>query len=626
MMKSIVPLIGLLACQALSHGESNCAELSKERVAAISQMLPDAPAGFGKPISDRDFWKDPQTLARTNNAVRRATSLLDKEFPPWSDELYLDFSKTGRRPPGEAMIHARGVWLEPLVTAECVENNGRFLPAIHRTLDAYLTQPTWTLPAHDYGLENFHRRKYTVDLRAAETAADLAQALWLLEDRVEPALRARMLDALEQRIFMPFRTSLENHKGHWWLGSKSDPVKNNWNAVCLAGVVGAARTILPNREDRALFIAAGEHYSQYFINGFTDDGYCEEGPGYWGYGFGDFVGLREVLANATAGRIDLFDHPKTVRMALYGKRIAFPGGDLPPFADCRTGTRGNTRLIAYCDRVFGLATSAKQSLSGPGLRGLARMFTSETPLRIKAAPSTSNDSLRSYFDKVGVLVCRPGDPSTGRLSAAIKAGGNGSHSHNDIGSFVISLDSQQPVGDPGGPHAYDNETFGPKRYEKNILNSFGHPVPVVDGQLQVDATKVKPKVLETRFQPDWDRISIDMTPAYQVSALKKLTRTMTYSRKGSGKVGIRDEVAFSKPSAFELGLATRWEVTQTDPKTLEFSLDDRKLIAEVTTPDGFDLTRIRIEEMGAPAFTRIGIKLRKPVTDASVGMVFRLKD
>ena len=622
------PLIAFLSACCLvpissNAGPASFKELSPERIGAIAGMLAEAPAGFGKPVTDRDFWRNPETLARTGDAVRRATPLLNKEFPPWSDELYLDFSKTGRRPPGEAMIRAREVWLEPLVTAECVENQGRFLPAIHRTLEAYLAQPAWTLPAHDHALDNFHRRKFTVDLRAAEIAADLAQALWLLEGRIDPGLRTRVLDALEKRIFAPVRTSLTTHKDHWWLGGESDPVKNNWNAVCLAGVVGAARTILTDRNDRAVFIAAGEHYSQYFINGFTDDGYCDEGPGYWVYGFGDFVGLREVLANATAGGIDLFGRPKTIRMALYGKRIGFPGGDVPPFADCRTGTRANTPLIACCDRVFGLASSAKGVASGPGLRGLARMFTSETPARLKASAPPADEALRSYFDKVGVLVCRPGNPSAGRLSAAIKAGGNGSHSHNDIGAFVISLDGQQPVGDPGGPHAYDSETFGPKRYEKNILNSFGHPVPVVDGQLQVDATTVKPKVLETRFQPDWDLISIDMTPAYKVPTLRKLTRTMTYSRKETGKVGIKDEVTFSKPCAFELALTTRWEVVQTDSKTLEFSLDGRKLIAEVTTPDGFDLTKTRIEELGAPPFTRIGLKLRKPVTEATVSMVFR---
>jgi hypothetical protein len=587
-------------------------------------MLPAAPAGFGEPITDRDFWKNPATLSRTADAVRRATPLLDKEFPPWSDELYLDFSKTGRRPPGEAMLKARGAWLEPLVTAECIENKGRFLPAIHRTLDAYVAQPSWTLPAHDSGLTNFHRRKYTVDLAAAETAADLAQALWLLGDRIESGLRSRMMAALEQRIFQPIRTSLTTHTDHWWLGAKSRPVQNNWNAVCLAGVAGAARTILPDRDDRAVFIAAAEHYSQYFINGFTDDGYCEEGPGYWAYGFGDFVGLREVLADATGGQIDLFGNPKTVRMAHYGKRIGFPGGDVPPFADCRPTAAVHKRLIAYCDRVFGLLPSAKDAAPGPGLRGLARMFTGETPARVKASAAHTDESLRSYFDKVGVLVCRPGNPAAGRLSAAIKAGGNGSHSHNDIGSFVISFDGRQPVGDPGGPYAYDSETFGPKRYEKNILNSFGHPVPVVDGQLQVDATGVKPKVLETVFQPNRDRISIDMTDAYQVPSLKKLTRTMAYTRLGSGTVEIEDHVVFSKPSAFELGLTTRWKVVRPNENTLEFTSDGKTLAAEVTTPAGFDLTETTIEELGAPPFTRIGLKLRKPVSDATVRIVFRI--
>lgn len=270
--------------------------------------------------------------------------------------------------------------------------------------------------------------------------------------------------------------------------------------------------------------------------------------------------------------------------------------------------------------MFGLTSNTRGS--GPGLRGLSRMFATETPAPKKASAPPADGLSRSYFDKVGVLVCRPGDSTAGRLSAAIKAGGNGSHSHNDIGSFVISLDGQQPVGDPGGPHAYDNETFGPKRYEKNILNSFGHPVPVVDGQLQIDATTVKPEVLETAFNPEWDRITIDMTPAYQVPSLQMLTRTMTYSRKGSGKVGIDDHVVFTKPSAFELGLTTRWKAKRTGETTLEFSHDGKTLLAEITTPAGFDLTETKIEELAAPAFTRLGIKLRKPVIDARVQVTY----
>ncbi|MEY3896946.1 MAG: hypothetical protein RLZZ214_2467 [Verrucomicrobiota bacterium] len=615
-------LLVLIACRTLGHGGTNYAELSQKRIAAIERMLPSSPSGFGRPITDRDFWSLPATLARTNEVALRAGPLLTQSFPAWSDELYLDYSKTGRRPPGEAMIRARSAWLEPLVTAECLEDKGRFLPLLHQILAAYVAEPAWTLPAHDWGMENFHQQKSTVDLRAAALAADLAQTLYLLDDRIPADLRARVVDALNQRIFAPVKRSLQSGEGHWWLGDKAKPVANNWNSVCLAGVVGAARTVLPDRHERAVFLAAGEHYSQYFINGFTDDGYCEEGPGYWLYGFGCFVALREITADATGGRIDLFDRPKTRLMALFGSRIAFPAGDVPPFADCRAATKMNPELVGYGNRVFGIAPRAAGAAPASGLKSLAWQFLTETPARIKPESLPPDSGLRSYFDEVGVLVCRPGDRSTSRMSAAIKAGGNGSHSHNDIGSFVISLDGSQPVGDPGGPHAYDNRTFGPNRYERQILNSFGHPVPVVDGQLQIDAATIKPKVIETHFSYDEDRISIDLTSAYDVPALEKLTRTMTYTRAGGGNLRIEDHVIFSKPSAFEIALSTRWKIQQTGPNTLEFTESGKKLLAEVTTPAGFELSQTEVEELGAPPFTRIGLKLRDPVKEATVEVTF----
>ena len=212
------------------HAGETWAELDPGRISRIEDMLPSAPAGFGKPIDDRRFWTDPATLARTNNSVRDAERFLDATYPAWDDDLYLDFSRTGQRPPGETMLRARASWLEPVVTAECIENKGRFLPAIHKTLAGFVEEPTWTLPAHDRSLENFRRQDYSVDLRSSAVAADLAQALWLLGPRIEPTLRAKVMDALQQRIFQPVLTSLRTGKGHWWLGNRKDPLQNNWNA------------------------------------------------------------------------------------------------------------------------------------------------------------------------------------------------------------------------------------------------------------------------------------------------------------------------------------------------------------------------------------------------------------
>lgn len=125
----------------------------------------------------------------------------------------------------------------------------------------------------------------------------------------------------------------------------------------------------------------------------------------------------------------------------------------------------------------------------------------------------AESELRSYFAHAGVLVARPAGGSPSRLSVAIKAGGNGSHSHNDIGSIVVAVGPTVLAGDPGGPFAYDNQTFTAQRFIRKLLNSFGHPVPVVAGQLQVDATKVHPRVLATQFAPDADEMQLDLTAA-----------------------------------------------------------------------------------------------------------------
>lgn len=616
----------MFASVVITQAAEPFAELSPRRIAAIEAMLPEQPAGFGRPIGDRAFWSDARTRALAGSAVADAEKLLGQTFPAWSDDMYLDFSRTGTRPPGEKMLRDRQAWLRPLVMAECVENQGRFLPLISRVLLAYANEPTWTLPAHDGNLDNFHRKKYFVDLRASAFGAELAQALYLLGDRLDPAVRREVMAALEERIFAPIRHSLLAGEGTYWLGSKKSPVQNNWNAVCLAGVVGAARTLLPGRHDRAVFIAAGEHCSAYFINGFRDDGYCDEGAGYWAYGFGNYAILREVLADATGGRIDLFANPKIRSIALYGERIQLLEHTAPPFADCRFGTKADVGLVGYCNCVLKMGDGGSEQTPSVCKDSLAVQFMTATPCAAATnAASSMNEStaLRSFFDQAGVLVCRPKTGTSNRISVAIKAGGNSSHSHNDIGSFVIASGAEILAGDPGGPHAYNNKTFGPERFTYKILSSFGHPVPVVAGELQRDATKVHPKVLKTRFTDTQDEIQIDLKPAYDVPTLKKLVRTLRYSRSGTGAVEIEDAVAFTQPQPFELVLPTLGNVKQLDARTIEFSMNEEKIMAEVQTPDGFELTLERVKELDAPAFIRFGLKLLKPVTTATVKVAFR---
>lgn len=621
MRRSIIAVICCLLSTAMAA--ERFAELDPARIAAIAALLPERPAGFGRPINDRAYWSHPDTLALVGKVVADAEKLVGKEFPAWDDALYLEFSKMGRRPPGERMMKTRHGWLRPLVLAECVEAKGRFLPTIAIALEEYLRQPTWTIAAHDRNLANFQRKSYSVDLVSALFAADLATALHLLDDRLDADLRRRVDEAIHLRVLTPMRRSYVTGKGHGWLGSKAQPVQNNWNAVCLSGAVGAALAIIPDRTERAVHAAAAEHYSTYFLNGFHSDGYCDEGGGYWSYGFGNFAVLREELIQSTGGRIDLFLDPKIRNIALFGVRFQMNDRLVPPFADCRAGSRANVDLVAYCNQVMALGLPGLEGAGGIGRASLATALMRPTPCAAKPGTATAAAlvDVRSFFDQAGVLVCRPSSP-TCRLAAAMKAGGNSSHSHNDIGSFVIALGSETIVGEPGGPHAYNDKTFGPQRYTFKMLNSFGHPVPVVAGQLQVDATKVKPPVLGTAFSDAQDEMRIDLKPAYQVPTLAKLERTMRFVRTGVGAVRIEDVVAFTQASAFEVCLTTRATHEQVDATTLVFTAGKERLQVVVTTPDGFELTSEAIEEFDAPPFTRLGLKLTKPVTATTVTMVF----
>lgn len=596
-------------------------DIDDSRIDAVAAMLPEQAAGLGKPSTHRDTWNDPAFRAQFGNVIADAEKLLKQDFPAWDDDLYLDYSKTGTRPPGEAMMGRRHAWLYPLVMAECLENKGRFLSKINFVLREYANEKAWTLPAHDAGLGNFKGTAYSVDLGSSAFAAELAQALYLLGGKLDDDVRRLILDAMEKRIFDPVRETMRTGKGNFWLYAK-----HNWNSVCLAGVTAAALSAIPDRKERAVFVAAALFYGRNYLEGYQDDGYCEEGAGYWNYGFSNFIDLRELMLRATDGKVDLFQNAKIRNVALYGLRIQLLDRLAPPYSDCRSGTRPDDWLVRYSNIALGLGVRGYDPplpvRKGHLLSACMDAFPFSTPASASAASKGENDlGPRSYFNRAGVLVCRPATGSTSRLSASIKAGGNGNHSHNDIGSFVIQLGKEQLVGDPGGPRAYNNRTFGPLRYTFSLFSSIGHPVPVVAGKTQREAPKVHPKVLRVDFTDKEDVMSIDLATAYDVPELKKLVRTFRYQREGSGSVVIEDEFEFASPQAFEWALPTAANWQRKGDRVYEFSRGNETLRAGFQTPDGFEECVEKIAD-STPESTRIGLKLRNPLAAGIVRVAF----
>ena len=610
---------------------------STEQVRAIAKMLGEGRSGLGRPIGARAAWEALARKASFARAVPDAEALLDTPLPAQPDELCLEYSRTGNRTRWEEIAGKRRGRVRALVLAECLENRGRFLPALAEVIRALCAERTWVMPAHDPQLTTFTSGRLDIDLGAAMLAWELASADWLLGDRIEADVRRLLRDNLLARVLDPFRAIVEEHRRNgcfrttndngstikWWL-----LCNNNWNSVCLAGVIGTALAMLDAQEDRAFYVDAAGEYVQNFLRGFTADGYCSEGLGYWNYGFGHYVFLAEVIRQATAGRIDWLRSDEARMPARFPLRIELANGVFPAFADCPVNARPDTRVVAFICRCLGLEElDPAVELAGPGgmlCEALVCSFpnASTEGAGQPAAAMVRRDALRSWFDDAGVLICRPDTGVRGRFAVALKGGNNGEHhNHNDVGSFVVAVDKHAVILDAGG-EVYTARTFSARRYESQALSSFGHPVPRVAGALQRTGADACARVLRTEFRDAQDTIAFDLRPVYDVAGLEELQRTFVYSRQDGGSLTVQDTVRFSAPQAFETALITLGDWRREGDTLIVTAGDVAVRIRLAVTGSDFDIQESIIrEEMRTPAPPRrIALVLRQPVTVAQVTM------
>lgn len=599
-------------------------DLDENRIKIIKSHLSDKPAGFGQPIDNRSGWKKLSKNNSFRKVIAEAQQLLDQDIPDQPDDLYLDFSRTGNRTRWQRVAGRRRSRISKFAMAECLENKGRFISPFEEIVRELCSERTWVMPAHDRSLTNFHGKTVDIDLGSSALAWSLATADYLLGDKLSSQTRRLIRDNLDQRIFQPYRDMvLGKRKRNWWMDGT-----NNWTAVCLAGVTGSALAVIDSPQDRALFIAAAEHYTKNFLKGFTDDGYCSEGLGYWNYGFGYYIMLSELISQATNGNIDILKDEKVKQAATFGSRIEILNGVYPAFADCSIRAEPSSRLMYFISRRFSLGlrkweknepVSAGSSL----YQSMMYSFPNSASQSHPAQKASEGPGIRSWFKDAGILICRPARNSTSSLAVALKGGHNNEHhNHNDVGSFVVVLDDNPLLIDPGG-EVYTARTFSGRRYESNVLNSFGHPVPIINGKLQRTGRQARGRIIREDFTQDIDTLLMDISSAYDVSELEKLQRKFVYSRRGSGSLTVTDEVVFSKPCEFGTALVTfdKWE--QLSDSSLVIRDQDKALRVDIEVTDAdFIIQPETIEEdlSSRKLPTRLGINLTKPVLHAVISL------
>jgi len=584
----------VLGCFLAAQNVFGVEKLDSARVQEIAAMLPDQPAGFAWPISDRDHWQQLATNAAFAKTVLEATKLLSTNLAVVPDSLYLEFSTNGNRTHWEKAEFEWRRRIAKFTLAEALEDRGRFLPAIEQTINVLCVEKTWVLPAHDGGLKNFHGEIITPELGATGLAAELAEADYVLGDKLSPATRQLIRDNIRKRVLTSFRDSVEGRQTplHWLF------LRMNWNAVCVGNTVFAALTLEPSRDDRAVYAAAGEKYIRYFLSGFTPDGYCAEGVGYWNYGYGHFVLLTETLRRNTGGKIDLFNDDTAIAAGLFCKRAEILPGIFPTISDVVPGSKPSRELTAYVCRRLALDPGKFSTIGETGDLSLTCMLSSlETnPPVVRQLSDDLVDPLRSFFSGGGVLIVRDRE-SKPAFAACLKGGNNDEpHNHNDVASFSVVVGDQMVICDPGG-EVYTARTFGPHRYDSKVLNSFGHALPVIAGQLERAGANARGEILETNFTAATDTFKLDYRSAYAVPTLRKLERTFVFQRGKAPSLEVSDDVEFSQPENFETALVTWGKIKKVDANTIRIT-DGKSgvLVAIDTQGRSFHLKKETIHE------------------------------
>ena len=602
--------------------------LDSSRIKALAEMLPESPVGVGRPITDRRAWDEVAQSSAFREVVSQAEELGSQPIPELPDDLYLEFSRTGNRSRYQRVYSRRHSRVPALVLAECIENRGRFLEAVREAIGAVCEEKTWVLPAHDRSLANFKGTTIEIDLSSSATAWNLATADYWLGEKLGEPTRKLIRNELERRCFGPMESYVATGRPRLWWATGT----NNWNAVCLAGVTGAALSVIEPPQRRASFVAAAEKYVQNFLDGFTDDGYCSEGLGYWNYGFGHYVLLGETILQATGGRVDLFSDPKVERIGRFGIRMEILPGVYPAFADCHVSSRPDVRTMAFLSRRFGwgleeferqgllLAGGRSSSLFTLGLHG----FENSASRRPAAQGTSTEQPLRDWFSDAGILICRPAPAGDRGLGVALKGGHNNEHhNHNDVGSFVVALGARTPLVDPGS-ETYTARTFSSKRYDSRVLNSFGHPVPLVAGKLQKSGRAAAAQVIRTDFTDKEDTVVLDLRAAYAVEGLEQLERTFVFSRQAGGRLTVTDEVRLAAPQSFGTALVTFSEWRKAGPGTLIVGSGPGAVRVEIDAgaqPPAVEPEKIEEDLPGPKIPTRLGIHLTQPVTEARITLV-----
>lgn len=503
---------------------------------SVSSYVPD-----GNPEL---FWRTAASAGHLQQDIAEIRAegerLAGQPVPELTPELFSVFARTGSRLEYERVYFERRRRLNTYVFLSLLEpDNAQHLQYAEEMLLAVCSEYTWCLPAHVPGGHETAGINRFIDLFSAETGFTLSEASLLLGERLPLELRLRIRQETEERLFRPF---LEQGPYNW------ETARHNWAAVCAGSIGAAALLSVEDPQVLAEILQKTESSMHCYLEGFGDDGACLEGLGYWNYGFGYFTYYSDLLRSRSAGSLDWFKVPKVQRIARFQQQCFIDGSLTANFSDSLPRVRVHMGLSHYLAGVYpGAVEYPPAELRAPYTEDHCSRFAPALRNLIWKQSGTGHKdwpAASTYLPDAAWLLSRHVSAG-GTFGFAAKGGHNNEpHNHNDLGQFILTGRGEVYAADLGSGE-YTAGYFGDGRYEYDCNGSQGHSVPVINGRYQQAGREFSAAVLHAATGGAADKLTLDLTAAYEAEGLQSLIRTLVWHKEELPRLELIDKYSYA---------------------------------------------------------------------------------
>lgn len=470
--------------------------------------------------------------------LKTADEAISEVSPAFKMSDYVLYFQNGNRSVFEKGYFARRRKCNSIMIAYWLTEDDKYFVPLIDYINYICDEFSWCLPAHsEYPTIMSKATVEHVDLFQAETARFFAEIVMCVGDKLPHYVLDRMEYEIRRRIFPTFEknealdvvdSEVIHKEAYWW-----ENCEMNWATVCGAGCTMAALCFGTDEEKEKYvnrFIGCLDSY----LDGIEDDGCCQEGMAYWGYGFGHFVILAHAVKVYSNGKIDYFKNPKVRELALFPQRVRMSDSKVASISD-------GGEVFSFKIGLYSFLKFLYPEISLPDLKYGSIKGNVDSVFELLWFDENYQSQPRmlgtDYLKNAHWYISK-----RQKYSFVAKGGHNNEpHNHNDIGSFMITVGDETFISDLGCGE-YVKETFmAETRYGFVQNSSRGHSVPIINGVLQEfgkEYCSKNEKVSDNSFE-------LDIEGAYPQGTVSKIKRRFILS---DDKVVLNDSFVLSSDS------------------------------------------------------------------------------